>query len=196
MPNSVLRKLTGLDLEEKILNIGSIAAFLGVFMPWAGGEWLGGDSVTYSGFGFYTAYLGIAIFVIHLGILALTISPASGGPALIRKERKDLVRLIAAGQATVLALAALTVIVQTTLDFTRMEIRFGIYVTLIGSMVCTLYAFLCFQERKKREVEQIFHYPAPSASEQPAAPGGIQSHVPPQPPSEPEDHRAFPPPRQ
>ena len=37
-----------------------LAAF-GVFLPWMSGDWLGGDSVTYSGFGFYTSYLGLTL---------------------------------------------------------------------------------------------------------------------------------------
>ena len=70
MASRFLRSLQTLELEEQILNGGCAIAMIGVFLPWLSGEWLG-VSETYNGFGFYTSFLGLAIFLIHLFLLPL-----------------------------------------------------------------------------------------------------------------------------
>ena len=65
-----------LELEEQILNGGALIGLIGVFLPWLSGEWLGGDAITYSGFGFYTSFLGFAVFFLLLFILGITVIPA------------------------------------------------------------------------------------------------------------------------
>ena len=159
MPAKMMRRLTALELEEQILNIGSLIAFIGVFLPWLGGEWLGGETVAYSGLQFYTGYLGVAILALHGYILLITIVPLTGGPVIVRKHKKEITRLLAASQATILTIAALSVLTRTTLDFARMELRFGIYITLIGSLITSLYSFLRFQEQQRKEVREMFHHP-------------------------------------
>ena len=73
-----------------------------------------------------------------------------------------------------------------------MEIRFGIYVTLVGSLVATLYAYLRFQEQRKSSVQELFHHPedseqVPERNE--SAP--VPPPPPPPPAPEPEEHRLF-----
>ncbi|TSC60646.1 MAG: hypothetical protein Greene041662_197 [Candidatus Peregrinibacteria bacterium Greene0416_62] len=157
MSSPFFRKLTTLDLEEQILNGSAIVSLIGVLLPWMGGEWLGGDNVTYTGLGFYTSFIGLAVCL-----------------------------------SSILILTALSVLTKVTFEFSRMEIRFGIYVTLIGSLVSTLYAYLRFQEQRKSSVQELFHHPedieqVPERNE--SAP------VPPPPPPprapEPEEHRLF-----
>ena len=187
MPKRFFRKLASLEIEEQILNLGSIVAFIGVFLPWAGGEWLGGETVTHAGFGFYTGYIGIAVLGIHAYILLLTLIPLSGGFSPVRKENRDRFRFFAALQAVVLTLAALTVIANTTLEFARMEIRFGIYVSLIGSLVASLYAFLRYQDQKRTEVQELFHY----AKEQNLSRAVSQPNAMTPPQAEPEQHKTY-----
>jgi hypothetical protein len=150
--------LRQLDLEERILNGGALIAITGLLMPWLGGEWLGGDPVSYSGFGFYTSFMGLAIFVLHSAILFSTFSPLMGGPSLIHKKHTDLFRLCCAAQATILALASLSVLARVTFEFSRVGIRFGIYVTLVGGLISALYAFLKLQEGRRHEVEELFYH--------------------------------------
>lgn len=78
MPPSFVRTLKALELEERLLNAGALIALLSVFLPWIGGDWLGGDSVSYSGFGFYTGFLGWAVFLLHLFLVLLTLVPLLG----------------------------------------------------------------------------------------------------------------------
>jgi len=188
MAPQFFRKVMGLELEEKILNVGSLVALIGVFLPWIGGEKIGGAMVSYSGFGFYTTMIGVSVFLLHLFVLLLTIIPLTGGPVLIRKRYREIVRLCATAETVILILAALSVLIKVTFDLARMEIRFGIYVTLIGSLVALFESFLRFQEQRRGFVQELFHHP-----EEDTAPVDKQEffEAPPPPPPPPEDHRMY-----
>ena len=159
MTSRFLRSLALLELEERILNGAALVTLLGVFLPWISGEWLGGDTVTYSGLRFYTTFLGIAILLLQAFILSITIIPLTGRAGFLRKRQKDMVRFFASFQTTVLVAASLTVLMKVTFEFSRMEVRFGIYVTLIGSVIVTIYSFLKYQEQRRLEVQELFHHP-------------------------------------
>jgi hypothetical protein len=185
--SSLWQRVRHLDLEEQILNISAFVAAIGVFFPWAGGQLLGSDTVTYSGLGFYSAFLGIAVLIINVFLILVTFVPLFGGPVLLKKQYKEHIRFFLSMQSTVLILAALSVLMKVTFEFSRMEVRFGVYVSLIASLVVLLYSFLRLQEQRKTSVEQFFRYPdehAP-ASEDVMEPSNIP---PPPPPLEPEDH--------
>lgn len=198
MSSSLIRKISSMELEEQILNAGALVALIGVFFPWVGGEWLGGESVTYTGFGFYTGFMGIAVFLLELFVLLITLIPLTGGPTLVRKDSKDTIRFYATAQAAILIVASLSVLTKTTLEFARMELRFGVYISLIGSLVALLYSFLRFQEKRRREVQDLFHHPEndshPPIRSTPT--DSVQqelsiSHTPPPPPEAPaaDEHR-------
>ncbi len=192
MSSHFFRRVTSLDLEEKILNTGAIVALLAFFFPWFGGEWLGGDSVTYSAFSFYVSFLGLAAFILLLSVLLITLIPLTGGPVLVRKRYRETARLIACSQATVLILASLSVLTKVTFEFSRMEVRFGIYLALIGSLVATLYAFMRVQEQRRQQVQELFHHPDdPAISKE--LEGSSKPPPPPPPPAPaPEEHRIYP----
>lgn len=193
MANPFFRKLTGLELEEQILNVSAMVSLIGVLLPWMGGEWLGGDNVTYSGLGFYTSFIGLTVFLLQTFILLITVIPLTGGPVLIRRRHREVVRLGATGLSSILILASLSVLTKVTFEFSRMEIRFGIYVTLVGSLVATLYAFLRFQEQRKSSVQELFHHPEENAMAVPERNESAPVPPPPPPPPapEPEEHRLF-----
>ncbi|MDD5623277.1 MAG: hypothetical protein PHI23_01040 [Candidatus Peribacteraceae bacterium] len=197
MASNFLRKIIGLELEEKILNVGALIGLVGVFLPWIGGERLGGLNTSYSGFGFYTSFIGIVVFLLLLALLLITIVPLTGGPILLRKRHREVARLCLAGAAVILILAALSVLTKVTFEFSRMEVRFGIYVSLIGSLITLLYAFLRFQEQRRNQVQEIFHHPdeevTPPKKEKEAAESfEAPPPPPPPPPLEPEEHRLYP----
>lgn len=194
MASRIIKALSTLDLEERILNAASVIAVAGMFMPWLSGEWLGGDPVTYSGMQFYTSFLGLAVLLLHLATLAVTVVPLVGGPVVVKKRYREILRLSTTGQATILILASLSVLTKVTFEFSRMEVRFGVYCTLIGSLVATLYSWLKVQELRRSEQHETFHHPEdhmPIASiETPvmAAP----PPPPPPPPLQPEEYHARP----
>ena len=182
MQQGFIRRLLSLELEEKILNGGSLFALACVFFPWIGGEWLGGKTVTYSGLGFFTSFIGLTILLLHVFILSLTIVPLAGGPAIIHKDKKDVARLLAALFASALTVAIWSVHTKFTFEFSRLEIHFGLYGTLVGSLVTTLYCFLRHQDASKRRIEGMFHYGRHEEQHLPAPP----------PLPEPEEHRIHP----
>ena len=190
MWSRLLRALKVLELEERILNTGALLAVLGVFLPWLSGEWLGGESVSYGGLHFYTAFLGIAVLFLNLFILLVTLLPVLGGPSPLRKRAKHTMRLIASVLSTLLILASLSVLIRVTFEFSRMEVRFGVYVTLIGSLLATIYAFLRVQEQRKLEAQEVFRHP----EDQKPTMEQRETHVkpppppPPPPPLEPEEY--------
>lgn len=193
MASRWLRALSALDLEERILNGAALLAAVGVFLPWISGEWLGGDPVSYSGFSFYTSFLGLAVFLLHFFVILVTMVPLFGGPTLVRRRHLDAVRFAATAQATILILGALSVLTKVTFEFSRIEIRLGIYVALVGSLIATLYAFIKWQQQRRQAVQDVFRHPddaapaAENASLRPSVPP-----PPPPPPPAPEDHHLHP----
>jgi len=194
MPSRIKRAFAGLELEERILNGASLLAIVSVFLPWISGQWLGDEDLTYSGFQFFTSIIGIIIFLCHVSLLALTVIPMFGGKMMLRKKQKEIIRLCLAGQATILSLAALSVLTKVTYDYTRMEIRFGIYCTFIGSLVAAFYAFWRLQEFRKSESQDLFHHP----DDRTVATDRIETVMqtppppPPPPPLQPEEHHLRP----
>ncbi len=182
MQKGLIGRLLSMELEEKILNGSSFFALVCVFFPWIGGEWLGGKTVTYSGLGFFTSFIGLVILLLHVFILSVTLIPLTGGPAIIQKNKKDGVRFLAALFSAVLTIAVWSVHTKFTFEFSRLQIHFGLYGTLVGSLVATLYTFLRYQETNKRQVEDMFHHGKYE-----------EQHLPPPPPlTEPEEHRMHP----
>ena len=80
MPSKMIRTLSALELEERLLNAGALISMLSVFLPWIGGDWSGGDRVWYSGFGFYTSFLGLSIFLPAFLPTSADAGPLLGGP--------------------------------------------------------------------------------------------------------------------
>lgn len=184
MASSAFRKLMALDLEEKILNLGSAISFVCIFFPWVSGEWLGGKNVTYSGLGFFTSFIGLSILLLQAYVLLITLVPVTGGPIIIKRQNKHGVRLFVTLLASVLTVAAWSVLTKFTFEF-RLQISFGLYGTLIGSLVATLYAFLLFQEHRRGVVKEFFHHGDGKQHKEP------QPGSPPPPANEPEDHRMY-----
>lgn len=190
MESKFSRIWDSIDLEEKILNAAAIVGMIFIFFPWISGEWLGGDAVSYSGVGFYTSFLGIIVLLMLGFVVLTTLSPLLGGPVILRRKHKETVRFVLSVQATVLVLASLSVLTKITYEFTRMEIRFGIYLTLIGCLVTTLYCFLRWQEQRRSGSQEVFHHPEDNAPEEQIVESSIPPPPPPPPPPplEPEEH--------
>lgn len=194
MINRLKHALNGLELEERILNGAAILGIVSVFLPWLSGEWLGDEVVSYSGFEFFTSFIGILIFALHLLLVLIVVVPMFGGPVIVKRRYREIVRLCIAGQATILSIAALSVLTKVTYDYTRMEIRFGIYVTFICSLVAAFYSFWRLQEQRKTEKSELFHHPddqsAPAERIETTQP--LPPPPPPPPPLRPEEHRIRP----
>ena len=155
--SSFLRALKYLEIEEKILNIGSLLAILGIFMPWFGGEWFGQPKV-WTGLGFYTSFVGLLILLAHIFTLALTVLPLLGY-SVIRISLRDIIRFTIGIETVFLVVMVLSILTNVSFDFSQVEVRFGIYLTLVGSIIVSLYAFLRMQQERKRSAQELFHHP-------------------------------------
>lgn len=182
--------LRGLDLEERILNGATLAALVFLFFPWLTGQFLGGDPVSYSGLQFYVSYIGTTILLLHIAILLITFLPLLGGPVIVKRPWRSVVRLWLAVQAAVLTLASLSVLTRVTSEFRGLDVRFGVYFSIVCSLIAALYAFLQWQEEYRKEVRDLFHHPedivvaaAQAEVHTPAPPP-----PPPPPPLQPEEH--------
>jgi hypothetical protein len=189
----VQRLLSSLDLEDRILTTASAIGIVGVFCPWISGEWLSDDPVSHSGFEFFTAYLGTCIALMLLGVLIITIIPAGGGPMLMKRKSREILRLVFSAQSALLTLASLTVLVNVTYEYTRMDIRFGIYITLAGTILGTFYSYWKLREYIRNAPQESFHHPEePVAIEERREPISAPPPPPPPPPLSPEEHRIRP----
>lgn len=182
MWKNVQRALSALDLEERILNGAVLASLVFLFFPWMSGQFLGGDPVSYSGLQFYVSYIGLSILVLQVAILLITILPIVGAPSLVKRPMRATVRLWLCVQVAVLTIASLSVLTRVTYEFRGLGIRYGVYFSLVCSLIAALYAFLQWQEERRAEVQDVFHHPEDNA------------HVAPTPAPEPHAHMAPPPP--
>lgn len=149
MQKSFLQKLLDLPLEEKILNSATVVGATSVLFPWIGGEWLGGTTVVYSGLGFFTSFMGMTILAVLVYVLLITVVPLAGGPRLIRSTLKPATRLFSGVLASVLTVSVWSVHTKFTFEFSRMQIYFGLYSTLIACLIVTLYAFLLLGDTRR-----------------------------------------------
>lgn len=191
MWSNVKRALAALDLEERILNGSTLASVVFLFFPWMSGQLAGRDPVSYSGLEFYVSYIGGTILIIQIAILLMTILPIVGAPVMIRREWRHTIRLWLAIQAPVLILASLSVLTRVTYEFRGLSIRYGVYFSLVCALISALYAFLQWQEERRKEVQDLFHHPEDVAT--PVQQPEIRSQQappppPPPPPLQPEDH--------
>jgi hypothetical protein len=157
MNMAFMRKIAGMELAERLLNCGALVGSLGVFLPWISGEWLGGEPLRYAGFQSYTTVHGVGILALNAFILSITLIPLSGGPHIVTEQKKHTIRLLASSQAVILTLLALSVLTSITLEFSRMGIRFGIYVSLLGNLLAAFEAFCQWKEQREQQVRSFFH---------------------------------------
>lgn len=197
MYEKFLRMLRAMELEEKVLHTGVLLCILGLFVPWIGAQW--SENVQqWSGFGFYTGYIGHTVFLLQLYILVITISPLLGGPILVRKARRNFVRLCLSSISSILLVMSFTVLFRLTSQLVGAEIRFGIYFAIVGSGIATLYAFLKYQEEVRSLNHALFLHPDEQPVSKPkvaAVADSIPEDRPPLPPPPPplpvEDHHLF-----
>lgn len=192
MYEKFLRLVKSMELEEKVLHIGVLICLLGIPTPWIGGQWYG-NTEQWSGFGFHTGFIGHAVFLMQIFLLAITLSPFLGGPIIVRKPNRSVVRLFISALCTALLVSAFTVLLRLTSEVSGAEIRFGIYLTIVGSTVTTLYAFLRYQEEVRAQAQALFHHPDEPAKMPPKKPDPLPEEAlppppPPPPPLQPEDH--------
>ncbi|PIP65407.1 hypothetical protein COU77_03245 [Candidatus Peregrinibacteria bacterium CG10_big_fil_rev_8_21_14_0_10_49_16] len=188
MKTSFLRQIRQLDIGERMLNAAAIISIVGVLLPWISGEWIGGEFISYSGLQFYTAYIGWSVLLLNCGILAIIFIPLATNSYQV--PQKDLLRLFAAALGSILILAALSVLTKFTFEFSRLEVRFGIYIALFGSLFVTFESF-CKWKEEPMEITQLPPIVLKKRDEQTFIPR--EPTLPPPPPPSAEKHPTHPP---
>lgn len=180
-----------LDLEDRILATSSFTAFLFVFFPWISGQQGGSEKiVSYSGFEYFTGYIGMTVAICTCFVFLSTTLPAMGSTFPIKNRKREYVRVALGAIAVLLTLAALSVLINATYEYSRLNIRFGIYGTFAGSIVCAFYACWKLQEFIKNEPQEVFHHPEVVLPQEQRRETIISPPPPPPPPPlQPEEYR-------
>ncbi|MBP9774120.1 MAG: hypothetical protein KBD00_05880 [Candidatus Peribacteraceae bacterium] len=195
MFHKFIRGLKAMELEDQIFHVAVLLCGIGVFLPWFGGQWYGTNE-SWNGLNFYTGYTGGIILLIQVFLLVLLVSPMLGGPVIVKRSSKTLVRLVLSGATFLSLLNAFGVLIRVTFEISGPDIRFGIYVSIISSLVALFYAALRYQMQQRLKSEGHFRHP-----DEPSATAHSHHHenervplAPPPPPPPPlsvEDHHPY-----
>ena len=157
-----------LSAEEKVIGVGGLVAILSVFMPWYSVVLSFEKGITESGF---SGDLGVVGFVVFLFTL-LSLGFLMGDHLHFRIPRfgfkKEGIILFFSGESAFLLLLEAAIFTKRSLDYTNAEIRFGLYLALIGSLFATFAAYAQLQKLGKNETKAFFEHD--SAPEEPVEP--------------------------
>ncbi len=159
--------LLRLSTEEKVIGIGGLAVILSVFMPWYSVVLSFEKGVTESGF---SGDLGVVGFVVFL-LTLISLGFLMGDHLHFRLPRfgfgKEAIILFFSAESAFLLLLEVAIFTKRSLDYTNAEIRFGLYMALIGAVLATFAAFAQIQKLNKKEANAFFeHEPEPLESKE------------------------------
>ncbi|MFH0820352.1 MAG: hypothetical protein V1908_01115 [Candidatus Peregrinibacteria bacterium] len=149
-----------LSAEERVTLIGGLLVLVGAFLPWYQIS-LKVDSrnVVENGFSGDLGVIGFVIFLITLlAVLQLT-GEHLGFRLPTFGYAKERVILFLMGQSAFMLLLSVAIYTKRSLDFTEAELRFGLYLALIGGILGTLSAYAFTQKLKRKEAESFFKHP-------------------------------------
>lgn len=198
MREKFLKSIRGMELEDKVFHCGLLGTIVGICSPWISGGSYDGLSMWENGFGFRTGFIGHAVLLSCIFLFFVTFSPALGGPVIVKRSSRATVRFFVSGVMSILLVAAFTILARVTFEISGTDIRFGVYLAGMSSMLSTLYAFLADRDQRLRRVGEAFHHPdQPPAVLRPSYPpeADVEAMPPPPPPPPPpplEHHPAFP----
>lgn len=146
-----------LNAEERVTLIGGLMVLLGSFLPWYQVSLkIEEQTVISNGFSGDIGILGFVTFIItFLGLLYLT-GEHLGFRLPTFGYVKERVILFLMGQGAFLLLLSVVIYTKRSLDFTDAELRFGLYIALIGAVLATFSSYALIARLKKTEVEDFF----------------------------------------
>jgi|GEM_PF-2296700 len=154
--------LLRLSAEEKVIGLGGLAVILSVFMPWYTTALLNNTVETETGFSGDLGVIGFVVFLLTLVSLGFLL----GDHLHIRLPRfgfgKENIILFFSSENAFLLLIEVAIFTKRSLEFTNAEIRFGLYMALIGTILATFAAFAQLNRLQKKEAKAFFdHEPEP-----------------------------------
>ena len=148
-----------LSPEEKVIGIGGLLVLFSMFMPWYT-ILLNFDqsNMTHSGFSGDLGVIGFVVFlIVILGLLFLV-----GDYLHFRIPhfgyKKEQIVFFLTTQSAFLMLLLVAVYTKRSLEFTTAELRFGLYLALIGASLAAFSAFAQIQKLTKEETESFFDH--------------------------------------
>lgn len=148
-----------LSPEEKVVGLGILITLIGLFLPWYSVVFaFDKTSASQSGF---SGDLGVIGFIVFL-MLIIAALVLTGEYLYFRLPQfgysKEQILFFLMGEGAFLTLIAIAVYTKRSLEFTNAEIRFGIYMSLIGACLATFAAYAQMQKLKKKDVEAFFEH--------------------------------------
>ena len=148
-----------LSPEEKGIGIGGLLVVLGSFMPWYIVNDIIREKVDISyGFSNDIGIIGFVVFLIVILALIVLISDHLHFYLPKFGHKKEQILLFLMGEGAFLNLILVAIYTKRSLIPINADLRFGIYITLIGSLIGVLSAFALNQKTKKDETEAFFDH--------------------------------------
>lgn len=148
-----------LSPEEKGIGIGGLLVIFGSFMPWYTVNDIIREKIDVSyGFSNDIGIIGFVVFLIVILALIVLISDHLHFYLPKFGYKKEQILLFLMGEGAFLSLILIAIYTKRSLIPMNADLRFGIYITLIGSLIGVLSAFALNQKTKKDETESFFDH--------------------------------------
>ena len=148
-----------LSPEEKGIGIGGLLVIFGSFMPWYTVNDIIREKIDVSyGFSNDIGIIGFVVFLIVILALIVLISDHLHFYLPKFGYKKEQILLFLMGEGAFLSLILIAIYTKRSLIPMNADLRFGIYITLIGSLIGVLSAFALNQKTKKDETEAFFDH--------------------------------------
>ena len=148
-----------LSIEEKVLGIGAITVLVGTFLPWHSTMFNYKEkAITTSGFAGDLGVIGFIVFILTAMTLFYLMSDNMNIKIPSFGHKKDKINLFLIGQSAFLLLLTIAIYTKRSIDYTNAEIRFGLYISLIGACIGAFASFAQIQKSNKKDVQEFFDH--------------------------------------
>lgn len=155
--------LLRLSIEEKMLGVGAIIVLASAFLPWYSVVFsFNENGITESGFSGDLGVIGFVVFL--LSAMALGLLAASHLRVKLPQfgYNKEQILLFLMGQSAFLVLLTIAIYTKRSLEYTNAELRFGLYLSLIGACIGAFAGFAQIQKNEKKDAKSFFEHPEES----------------------------------
>lgn len=162
-----------LSAEEKVIGLGGLLVLIGSFLPWYAIEFnYDKKQVIENGFSGDMGVVGFVVFIVTLLALFLMIGEYLQLRLPYLGYKKEQLLLFLMGENAFLLLLTIAIYTKRSFDFTNADLRFGLYMALIGATFATFAAFALVQKLKKRAVQEFFDHEEEEMTEPPKSKKG------------------------
>ena len=152
--------LLRLSTEEKVLGIGCLTVLVGAFLPWYSVVFNYRDqNISENGFSGDLGVIGFVIFLLVAISLTFLISSHMNFKLPDFGYKKEKINLFLMGESAFLILLTIAIYTKRSLEYTNAELRFGLYISLIGACLGAFAAYAQIQKTEKKVAQDFFGYP-------------------------------------